>query len=764
MTSRLYPLLPQAHRIRDAEEGRPLRALLDVIEEVYDALERDIQGLYDDWFIETCAEWVVPYIGDLLGARALKAPAVDREGDVAYSLRAYVANTLAYRRRKGTTAVVEQLARDVSGWPARAVEYFQLLATTQQLNHLRLDARAIVDLRDGDALELVGSAFDSIARTANVRNIADVGRIAAPDGRHNIPNLGLHLWRLQSYFTSAADARPAATAGCYSFDPLGRDRPLHNRPRTEAALAARTGELNVPAPLRRRALHAELEVLRADLARGLNHEPDWLDFDEPALQVALGRGAAPLPAAQILICDLSTWQRPPATKSYPDASGTPVALPIAVAVDPALGRLALPVASAPAVVEVGYAYAFSGDLGGGPYDRTNAFLRRRRGARVDWQAGVSSHVLAAGPVYAMLRDAVAAWNTLPPAPAGRVGVIALMDSATYIENLNGGATIELPAGSQLFIVAADWPETIDPATGLRRRVPGNLRIDGLRPHVHGNISVRGVAGANDVNAGELILNGLLIEGRVSALAGNLGALSIDHCTLARGAGGVHGVRVNASTEPAQQNARLAVTIERSICDAIELAPTVPQLAIADSIVGDAGVDPFVVDASVVDAPGAHVAVESATILGATCARSLDGSNTLFDGGLQVEERQRGCLRYSYVRERLSNRTPRRFRCQPDLALAARAAALGLDSASPLGAERERVIGRVKPSYTSSDPADAGFGQLRRATPVELREGAEDGAEMGAFRYLQHPSRAGNLAASLQDYLRLGLEAGVFFET
>ncbi len=33
--------------------------------------------------------------------------------------------------------MIETLARDVTGWPARVVEYFELLATTQYLNHLR---------------------------------------------------------------------------------------------------------------------------------------------------------------------------------------------------------------------------------------------------------------------------------------------------------------------------------------------------------------------------------------------------------------------------------------------------------------------------------------------------------------------------------------------------------------------------------------------------------------------------------------------------
>ena len=58
------------------------------------------------------------------------------------SPRAEVANTIRYRRRKGTVSVLEQLAADVTGWPARAVEFFELLATTQYMNHVRPHAQA----------------------------------------------------------------------------------------------------------------------------------------------------------------------------------------------------------------------------------------------------------------------------------------------------------------------------------------------------------------------------------------------------------------------------------------------------------------------------------------------------------------------------------------------------------------------------------------------------------------------------------------------
>lgn len=68
---RLYELLPAIHRIRDAEQGEPLKALLRVIAEQVNLVEDNIARLYDDWFIETCEDWVVPYIADLVGYRQI---------------------------------------------------------------------------------------------------------------------------------------------------------------------------------------------------------------------------------------------------------------------------------------------------------------------------------------------------------------------------------------------------------------------------------------------------------------------------------------------------------------------------------------------------------------------------------------------------------------------------------------------------------------------------------------------------------------------
>src|ERR687892_2708010 len=122
----LYNLLPAVYRSRDVVQGEPLRALLAVIEKEFREIRGDIEGLYDDLFIETCQERLVPYIGGLLGLKALG----DEESNF-LSRRAEVANAIGYRRRKGTPSVLSYVVQDVTGWPTRGVEFFDLLATTQ---------------------------------------------------------------------------------------------------------------------------------------------------------------------------------------------------------------------------------------------------------------------------------------------------------------------------------------------------------------------------------------------------------------------------------------------------------------------------------------------------------------------------------------------------------------------------------------------------------------------------------------------------------
>ena len=127
----LYERLPEIYRIKDAEQfpAGQLAAFLGVLDQVPAALRDNIEALYHDFFIDTCADWVVPYLADLLGTSHLS-------GDP-WTLRADVARTIFHRRRKGTLGAVESLAYTLSGWAAQSLELRNNLAWTQHLNHQR---------------------------------------------------------------------------------------------------------------------------------------------------------------------------------------------------------------------------------------------------------------------------------------------------------------------------------------------------------------------------------------------------------------------------------------------------------------------------------------------------------------------------------------------------------------------------------------------------------------------------------------------------
>jgi hypothetical protein len=135
--------------------------------------------------------------------------------------------------------------------------------------------------------------------------------------------------------------------------------------------------------------------------------------------------------------------------------------------------------------------------------------------------------------------------------------------------------------------------------------------------------------------------------------------------------------------------------------------------------------------------------------------------------VRAARKQDGCLRFSYVPQ--GSIVPRRHRCQPQLAIdqeiAARETALG----GPVPpAERARIrvrqSRRLRPSFTSLRYGQPAYLQLRARTPREIRAGADDESEMGAFHALYQPQREANLRIRLDEYLRFGLEAGLFFES
>jgi hypothetical protein len=748
---RLYNLLPAVYRLRDSAQGEPLRALFSLIQQQYDAVEQDISGLYENWFIETCAEWVVPYIGDLLGVRPLYAASPDT-----FSARVYVANTLEFRRRKGTAAMLELLALDVTGWPAHAVEFFQLLATTQYMNHLRPSNVVTPDLRDSNQLELLGGPFDQVAHTVDVRQISRGG------GKYNIPNLGIFLWRLADYqigpiATDLAaparqgDARAVASPpdGRYTFDPLGTSAPLFNLPQTQTGATGLVTETNVPGLLRRRPLYDELEALRqAEVDSAPNPTPVYFGAN-PVFQVL--RNGALVPFDRIMICDISDvsatdWRRPAASKPYtPSAGGAAVNKKITLSVDPLRGRIAFPAGVKPSSVVVSYTYGFSGNLGAGPYDRTSWLTDPQNGPAPfndrTWQVGISREIPPlANLVYPTFGAAVQAWSQQP---AGTQGIIAVLDSRTYREDLSGTSAIVVPEGSRLLIVAADWEAARQ--TGAAQPRDLTLGPNGVRPHFLGAMTARGTAPATSPNPGELYIDGLLLEGTLTIDAGNLGTLGVSHTTI----GPQGGLSVASSGAPGGENDGLTVRIYRSVCGPIALSASVPALNTVDSIINSGPAS--AATAAAISAAGATASIGTTTVFGTTNGLIIGASDSLFTGAVTATRQQSGCLRFCYVP--VGSQTARRYHCQPDLALA---------DVAP--AAQGAIVARLTPQFTSTDFGQPGYAQLSLRCPSEITNGADNGSEVGAFCFLLQPQRLANLQTALDEYLRFGLEAGVIQET
>jgi len=347
--------------------------LMSAIMDPFAQLDANIDQLYDDLFIETCAKWVVPYIGDLIGARGITALPGTRFTD-----RAFVANTMAYRRRKGTAAVLEQLARDVTGWNASAVEFFERLATTQYLNHLRLPGPgtrgnvSLASVRDEVELEAIGTPFDHVTRTADVRHIA------SRRGLHNIPSVGIFLFRLWDYTVTDAPAFQVDPQR-YLFDRLGKSIQLFSSPAPEEEIAHLAEPINVPLPLTRRALARDLRRPGGSLYYG------------PGKSLFITIDGVSVASDEIDICDLS------------DVAGGWAHMSAArIAIDPMLGRLVIPAVLSPlSSVRVTYAYGFSDDTGGGEYERTPSFVVTAPPVKVaaaDLQQGLNQIAIEGGAV------------------------------------------------------------------------------------------------------------------------------------------------------------------------------------------------------------------------------------------------------------------------------------------------------------------------------------------------------------------------------
>jgi len=715
---RLYELLPALYRIRDTELGirmltteekekllsltgnenyfpddeinGPLKSLLSIIAGQVAVLEENLEQLYDDQFIETCAEWAVSYIGELVGTRGL----INIPG-AAFSQRGEVANTISYRRRKGTASVIEQLARDVTGWNASVVEYFQLLSTTQYMNHLRPGNLSFTGLGNWRLMEYANTPFDKTARTVDVR------RIEKKRGKYNIPNIGIFLWRLNSYSLTKSPAYKVDDRR-YTFNALGFDGPLYNLPETEDDIAHLAGPVNVPMPISRM-------VLKNDLETYYGKDKSILVYANNSAVVPEEINMLASPPASlndlITVCNLSDvydsggvltgWAHVPENK---------------IAIDPFLGRLAFPANfPAPETVHVSYYYGFSAEMGGGEYSRATTFTGDLQVIQVSTGNGTIQDAL----------DQLALSG----------GIVEIQDNEYYFETpvirVAEGKTIELRAADKCRPVLV---------------LDGDMLIE---------------AGENST----VILNGLLISGSKLRLPvedsnsnlNKLQLLRIVHCTLLPKGSPVIG---EVAAQPAQpriviESPDTLIELDKCITGAFRVFDGA-NVKISNSIVDALDENEAAFAGLSGDDAGGTLQAENSTFVGKVFTRIMSmASNCIFLAGMvpsadwpspvRAQRLQQGCVRFTYFSP--GSRVPHPYKCQPS---------------------SMAIAPRVRPVFTSLIYGDPGYGQLSNHCAPEITRGADDESEMGAFHNLYQPQRVSNLRTRLEEYLRFGMEAGIFY--
>jgi hypothetical protein len=783
---RLYALLPAHIRGADAANGLALKALIQVLASGSAEIDREIATLYDSMFVETAPEAALADLAALVASEPLR-PLPPGSG---YSTRGFVANTIRYRRGKGTARVLEALSNDVGRFGAVAVEYFMRLARTQNLIDVRPERPGTADLVPGTTAARTATGSDRLPRLVDVRSIARAA------GRHHVPHVGVHLLRpIVPVFpapngTDLPDDRLAAVPlarpwldganprpGYFQLSAQpGRVLRLFNPDRRSQDDTGRVIDTDLPDRLRRLDLHLETERRRR-IALGLPGaalgESPWFDAEGHPFTIFLRAAQATtftrVRPEEILIANLDldptpAGARPAGKKLYPvPTAATPAPPPaeqrIRCGFDPVTGRLIVAQPEDIAEVRIAYGTGIARAIGAGPQERNTPDVpfdivdtdKVKHFIRI--VDATQPETGAAGDPMRPVKQLATALGDWAQHGAGKRGLIVL--TRCDREGAAGNATgvpVAVHPDSELHIVSAKWqgktprpgvPDNPD-RHGYVKRIERRFTIDAPL-----EISAAAAPPAGG-RAGVLVLDGVELTLGLSIRVRSVSRLLIRHCV-------VRAPNTTAISTTAQL-VGTEVAIDRSIVGRINLNfgsdPASGSVVITGSIVSADGAS-----GTTLNAPGLDGRLHDVTIFGTSSFKSLEATNVIFTDAAAVVRSQSGCVRYSSIAS--GSAMPRRFRCQPDLAQAAAAERKGADL-SP--AELATVALAVTPLFLDTSLDEPTVAILHPLTPDTIRLGGENDTEMGVFAQSAEGLRAANLTSLFEDYLPFGLEAGLIDDT
>jgi hypothetical protein len=714
---KLWNLLPAIYRSLDSDEfssNGPLCELVDRIGTQAAILRRSIDRTWEDQSIETCDDWVIPYIGDLLATNLVSN--LDSRAQ-----RLDVAKTIYYRRRKGTLALLEELAFDVTGWDAKVVEFFRRMGRTrhgldpqvgqvekagddtdklQQAEGLagrltRSQIGGTANLRNNYGSSKTGSAFDEFFHTADFR------RGSGKSGWYNIPRIGVFLWRLKSFSlpptTPVAVTTPSVCAGWFTFDPTGRNIPLF----ADASRNSDQYGSKWVSPVEEQ-LPGPIGQILYDTNKKAS--PDARAIELYGNSLAVLNTPVPQSDTDIVSADQIRIQ---AERGWFAYTGSP-----------------------PQNVWARYHYGFSSEIGAGPYDR-----RLRRQAPLT----PAPEVTIAGGGSALTSS-----SAVP-----QTGTLTLDDSLTY----SGAASIAVTGALTI-------------RAGNRQRPLIRLPAGSGGPVTEWIIS--GSPGSS------LILDGLFISGGDIVIRGSFMAITITCCTLDPGSAsdtlissppsGNFAISADgrelSPTHVWIEAAVETLTVERSIMGPIRTrgGGKIQTLDIADSIlqalpesVSSPPQSPpssAVFSNVAIGLDSGEVCLSRCTVLGGISVHRLHVSESILQGIAKVDDIQHGCVRFTAWTQ--GSMLPEKYE------------SVSIPSQSVLFASTD--FGN--PGYCQLLPiADRAILKGTNGTVQNtISAGAEDGSEMGAFARERNAIKERGLLIKFQEFMPIGLVPVIIYVT